>query len=351
MSKDFYLGLGKTEQWPALTRTDSMALSFDDVLIMPRNSTVASRKDVDTTAKLGPYTLQLPIISAPMDTITGEEMARKLHELGAIAALPRNPTEDSLAICERLVEDNIPCIYSVGLKGGFEHAKALKDRGAEVILLDVANGGSDVVRNEAIRMKKELKVTIIAGNISTYEQAERYKKDGIDIARVGIGGGGLCTTRLKTGVGTSQLSAIFEAVETGIPTIADGGIHYPGDVAKAMAAGATVVMIGSMFGGTQETPGIVIDGKKVVRGQASASYMDDNKVERSKHRTAEGITTQVNAIGSVSEIIEDISGGLRSAMSYVGADTLRSFYERTQFATISAATQKENQPHIIFDRQ
>jgi IMP dehydrogenase len=278
-------------------------------------------------------------------------MARKLHELGAIAALPRNPVEESIAACERLAKDDIPCIYAVGLKGGMEQARELVKRGAKVLLLDVANGGTQAVREAAVQLKRELGVTIIAGNISTYEQAEQYKRDGIDIARVGIGGGGLCTTRLKTGIGTAQLSAIFEAVESGLPVIADGGVHYPGDVAKALAAGAKVVMIGSMFGGTEETPGAVVDGKKIVRGQASASYMEDNKVSRSKHRTAEGITTEVTAIGSVAEIIEDISGGLRSSMTYVGAKDLAAFYERSRFMTISAATQRENQPHILYDRK
>lgn len=350
MSKLFYSGLGKTQEWPELSHTNPMSLSYDDVLIMPRNSTVVSRSDVDTSVQLGPYTLTLPIISAPMDTITGEEMARTLHSVGAIAALPRNPIKDSIEICKRLTKDDIPCVYAVGLKGGMDHAKQLVENGAKVLLLDVANGGTDAVRKQALELKA-LGVTIILGNISTYEQAIQYKKDGIDIARVGIGGGGLCTTRLKTGVGTSQLSAIYDTVESGLPVIADGGIHYPGDIAKALAAGATVVMIGSMFGGTEETPGAVIDGKKVVRGQASATYMEDNKVQRSKHRTAEGITTEVLAIGTVRDILDDLSGGLRSSMAYVGAHTLTEFYERSQFATISGATQKENLPHILFDRK
>ncbi len=349
MSKFFYSGLGKTQEWPELPHTNPMSLSYDDVLIAPRNSKVISRSDVDTSVRLGPYTLTLPIISAPMDTITGEEMARTLHSVGAIAALPRNPVEDSIAVCKRLSRDKVPCIYAVGLKGGMDHAKKLIENGAEVLLLDVANGGTDTVRKQALELKA-LGVTIILGNIATYEQAMQYKKDGIDIARVGIGGGGLCTTRIKTGVGTPQLAAILDTVASGIPVIADGGIHYPGDVAKALAAGAKVVMIGSMFGGAEETPGAVVDGKKIVRGQASATYMEDNKVKRSKHRTAEGITTEVQAIGSVRDILDDLSGGLRSSMAYVGAHTLDEFYERTQFTVISGATQKENLPHILFDR-
>lgn len=358
MSKEFYQGLGKNTTWPDVPQ--AMSLTYDDVLIMPRNSEVESRRNVDTSVLFGPYSLSLPIVSAPMDTITGDDMVRKMAELGGIGALPRGHVQDSLDLCEQYSENNIPCLYSVGLKpgregiGGYEHARMLKERGAQMVLLDVANGGTSAVKNLAHEIKDKLDLTIVAGNIATYEQAEDYQKYGIDIARVGIGGGGLCTTRVKTGIGVPQLSAIFETTETGIYVIADGGIKSPGDVGKALAAGAEMVMIGSMFGGTDETPGEIVEDKgkkkKVVRGQASSDYMNTYDIPLTDHRTAEGIKTLVDVIGPVENVVRDISGGLRSSMSYVGAHTLEEYYERTQFGLASAATQKENLPHIVFDR-
>lgn len=352
MSKLFYAGLGKTRTWPEFEGATS--LSYDDVLILPRNSAVVSRADVDTSVTFGPYKLQLPIISAPMDTVTGDTMVRTLAKLGGIGTLPRGNMDESLTLCERYTKENIPCVYTVGLKNGFAQARQLHERGAKVILIDVANGGQETVKRLVSEIKEKLDMVVIAGNIATFEQAEDYKKFGVDIARVGIGPGGLCTTRVKTGIGMPQLTAVLEAVETGIPVIADGGIKSPGDVAKALAAGAKVVMIGSLFAGTDEAPGEVeiVDGKqmKQVRGQASAEYMKDNNIPLADHRTAEGIATLVQTVGSVIPIVHDISGGVRSSMSYVGAQTLAEYYERAIFNPISSSTQRENLPHIVMDR-
>lgn len=352
MSKLFYAGLGKTRTWPEFEGATS--LSYDDVLIMPRNSSVVSRADVDTSVTFGPYTLQLPVISAPMDTVTGDVMVRTLARLGGIGTLPRGNIDESLELCEVYTKENIPCVYTVGLKNGLEQAKQLHERGAKIILVDVANGGQESVKKLVQKIKEKLEVMLIAGNIATYEQAEDYKKYGVDIARVGIGPGGLCTTRIKTGIGIPQLTAVLETVATGIQVIADGGIKNPGDVAKALAAGAKIVMIGSMFAGTDEAPGEVeiVDRKpmKQVRGQASAEYMRDNNIPLADHRTAEGIATLVQTVGSVVPILQDISGGLRSSMSYVGAQNLSEYYEHALFNRISGSTQRENLPHIVTDR-
>ena len=185
----------------------------------------------------------------------------------------------------------------------------------------------------------------MAGNIVSYEQAKLYKRKGVDIARVGVGPGGACTTRLVTGVGFPQLSAVLETTSTGIAVVADGGIRKPGDVAKALAAGAAMVMIGSMFAGTEETPGEVINGMKELRGQASESYMKDLGLEVDGFRAAEGIRTEVVVKGSVKHIVNEITGGLRSAMSYVGAHDLIEFRKLAVFNVISSSTYSENQPH------
>lgn len=351
MSKEFYIGRGRTEKWPEVTGISPMSITYDNVLIKPENSDIESRSQVDLSVKFGPYDLGLPIISAPMDTVTGESMARALAAFGGIGTIPRGNISESLRICESFSDDDIPAVYAVGLKNGFDHAKLLKERGAEIILVDVANGGQEGVKRLAVDIKDKLDVTVMAGNITTYDVAEQYIELGIDIARVGIGGGGLCTTRLKTGAGTPQLSAVFDTTETGIYVVADGGIRYPGDAAKALAAGAKMVMVGSVLGGTDESPGPIVirDGKKMkeIRGQASGKYMQANGIEPSEHRTEEGIATYIEYKGPVADIIKDIQGGLRSSLTYVGARTLEEFRDKARFMTVSDATQRENTPHII----
>jgi IMP dehydrogenase len=266
-----------------------------------------------------------------------------------MGSLPRSRPEEfseNLAICGRLSADKVPCLYSVGLKDGLEQAKQLKDRGATFILVDVANGEMLQVKELAKEIKKKLKVSVVAGNIATRRGVESYTHYGIDVAKIGIGPGGLCTTRLIAGTGVPQLAALFDTSSVGVPIIADGGIVYPGDVAKAVAAGARMVMIGSLFAGTDETPGLVdANGLKTVRGQASLAYMKDNKVSHHK-KTPEGISAKVRAKGKVAHVISQIEGGLRSAMSYTGARTIREYQEKAIFCIASHATQKESQPHI-----
>ena len=351
MAKEFYKGLGTFESWPTITGSNPMSLSYDDILLAPQQTSISSRSEIDPSVTFGPYTLTLPIISAPMDTITGEKMVREMARLGGIGALPRGNSStfsEVLATCKRLVKDNVPCLYSVGLKNGMEQAKELVSNGAQMILVDVANGAMQQSKELSSEIKKKLKITVVAGNIATYSEAKDYQKYGIDIAKVGIGPGGMCTTRLIAATGVPQLSAIFDTTSAGNYVIADGGVVYPGDVAKAIAAGASMVMIGSLFGGTDETPGeIDTEGMKTVRGQASFDYMKDNNVKPDEHRTAEGISTRVKAKGPVERIIRQIDGGLRSAMSYAGAKSISEFHEKARFVLASPASQKESQPHIL----
>ncbi len=346
MSKVFYKSLGKTQTWPDLYQINPSSLTYDDVLLLPQNSDINSRSEIDTKVKFGPYTLTTPIIAAPMDTIVGEKMAREFARLGAIAAMPRENIENVAKICKRLSEEDIPCVYSVGVRNGFAEAKILKDNGAKIILVDVAHGGLFKAKELAVEIKKKLKVHIIAGNIVSYDQALAYKKIGIDIARVGVGGGGTCITRLVAGAGFPQLASLFETTSTGIPVIADQAIRKPADFAKAIAAGAIVAMVGSILGGTNETPGKVINGQKIVRGQASSSYMKDNGVLENQFRAAEGVTTKVNVKGPVEDVVEQLMGGLRSAMSYSGAKNITEFQRKAIFVKISRATLNENIPWL-----
>jgi IMP dehydrogenase len=347
MSKIFYKALGKKEEWPNVTGVNPASLTYEDVLLIPQNSDIISRTHVETKVKFGPYILEKPIISAPMDTVSGEKMARELARLGAIGTIPRGDINERLAICERFAKEDIPAVFSVGLKGGFDEAKLLAEKGAKVILVDVAHGGMKQVKALAKKIKDELKVYVLAGNIVSFEEAEEYKKLGIDSARVGVGPGGTCKTRLVAGTGFPQLSAVFETTSAGITVVADGGIKKSGDFAKAIAAGATIAMIGSLFAGTDETPGEVKNGKKQARGQASAAYMKDNGVETGEFRSAEGISVEVNVKGPVEYVVDELMGGLRSAMTYAGANNIEEFHKKAIFCKISEATLSENKPWLL----
>lgn len=345
--RNFQNGLGVDIPWTNIVERNG-AFTFDEVLLVPQAPThIESRSHVNTSVQFGPYTLQVPIISAPMDTVTGEEMVRAMHACGGIGALPR-PNESNLSnildICYRLSTERIPCLYSVGLKNGVQHAEQLKDRGAQFVLLDTAHGGMQSVVNLAHELL-HLDLMVVVGNIATYQQAEFYRQEGINIARVGIGPGSACETREVAGVGFPQLTAVLATTETGIYVIADGGIKKPADAAKAIGAGAEVIMLGGVLAGTNETPGKVVNGKKEYRGQASTEYMNDNGID-SSNRVAEGVSTQVAAKGPVADIIKQIEGGIRSAMSYSDAITIAEFHKKARFVYAPHA-HEENRAHIL----
>jgi len=347
VSKLFYSALGKCETWPNLSNISPSSLSYDDVLLVPQSSSISSRRDVDTSVQFGPYKLSKPIISAPMDSITGEKMIRTLGTLGAIGSLPRGNLDERVEICKRFSADEVPCVYAVGLKNAISEARALTEAGAQIILLDVAHGGMEEAKKSAARIKKELGVYVIAGNIVTSSEAESYIEHGVDVARVGVGPGGMCITRLVAGSGFPQLSAVFETTSQPIPVIADGGIKNPGHFAKAIAAGARIVMIGSLFAGCEETPGEIHEGMKVVRGQASREYMEDNKMRTNEFRTAEGVSVTVSARGLVKHVIDDLMGGLRSAMTYAGAKNIEEFQDKAIFVHTSHKVNEESQPWLV----
>lgn len=347
MSTTFYQSLGKTENWPNLSNISPASLTYDDVLLLPQSRTkIGSRKETDISVKFGPFTLQKPIVTSPMDTVSGEKMARLMHRLGGLTFMPRVFIDEALAACKRLQKDKINAVYSIGLKNALNDAEAFKALGAKVLLLDVAHGGMQKITETAQEIQEKLKMTVIAGNIVSYDQAMTYKEANLKIARVGVGGGGMCITRLVAGVGFPQLSAVFETTASGLEIIADGGIRKPADFAKAMAAGARVIMIGSMLAGTEEAPGEVVGGVKKARGQASEDYMKDNGSELGEFRSAEGIMAMIPYKGSAERIINDLVGGLRSAMSYVGAKNITEFQKKAQFVVASSSAQGEGVAHI-----
>ncbi|MDR3510791.1 MAG: IMP dehydrogenase [Caulobacteraceae bacterium] len=247
---------------------------------------------------------------------------------------------------------------------GYERSMALVEAGVDVVVIDTAHGHSIQVSQAVERIKRETnRVQIVAGNVATYEGARALIDAGADAVKVGIGPGSICTTRIVAGVGVPQLSAITDAVraagDTGVPVIADGGIKYSGDLAKAIAAGASSAMMGSMFAGTDESPGEVFlyQGRsyKAYRGMGSLGAMARGSADRYFQKEVqdtfklvpEGIEGQVAYKGQIGPIIHQLVGGLRAAMGYVGAPDIASFQQRARFIRITGAGLRESHVHDV----
>lgn len=471
-------------------------LTFDDVLLVPKKSTVRSRKDVHTTTQLSRHIqLSVPIVSAPMDTVTEHSMAITMARAGGIGIIHRFMTasqqveevlkvkrsesivieqpysltaneklrdakrlmsqygvsgllvldekgylqgilttrdiqferdqekkvsdmmtrvkdmitasaEITLQEAERILHENklekLPLIdkdnklrglitsrdmlsleqfpnaskdekgrlmvgAAVGVKAGYlERAKALHDAGADVLVLDVAHAHSDITLDALHNIKKSLpNAELIAGNVATKEGTEDLIKAGADAVKVGIGSGSICITRIVTGAGVPQLTAIIECTKVadreGVPIIADGGIRNSGDITKAIAAGASTVMVGSLFAGTEESPGMTVmrEGRKfkLVRGMASVGASYDRATRESEQPgedaadlldyVPEGVEAFVPYKGNALELINQLVGGLKSGMSYSGATEVSQFRGKGEFVKISAAGLKESYPHDV----
>lgn len=357
-------------------------LTFRDVSLVPDYCGQRTRGAVDTGTFLGrripepgilyqgaaaaSLTLRIPIISANMDTITGAQMARKMAELGGLGILHRfMPIDKNVDEFKRASEPiyhqhpakpagvimavtEYPVGVSIGVNEGMNRAEALRDAGATIFCVDVAHGHSKLTGQTVKKLREMLSDNglIIAGNVATHAGADYLASCGADVIKVGIGPGSVCTTRVKTGFGVPQLTAIMDCSKVDRPIIADGGCREPGDVVKALAAGADAVMLGGMLAGTDETPGDTIDGCKVFRGMASAeAYKDFFGEDLPEWKTAEGVTLTVDAIGSVEVVIHDIVGGLRSGLTYCGASNIRDLQRRAEFIEITPAAYAEGLPH------
>ncbi|MEQ8718995.1 MAG: IMP dehydrogenase [Acidimicrobiales bacterium] len=342
-----------------------LGLTYDDVLLVPRRSTIRSRGTVDLTTRLSRnIELALPVVAANMDTVTEHEMATALAGLGAVGIIHRFlPSHAHAAEIER-VKAADPS-YLVGAAVGTDHdmldrAKACVAAGADVLVLDIAHGHAD----HAIDGVKLLKdtfadVDVIAGNVATAAGAVDLAAAGADAIKVGVGPGGVCTTRLVAGVGVPQLTALSDVVaaDVGVPIIADGGIKTSGDIAKALAVGADTVMIGSLFAGTKESPGEVESTSrglvKRIRGMASreavehrarraGEELDDEYFE---HRAPEGVEGTVPYKGQVSQVVGQLMAGVKSSMSYLDATDLATFRANAAFIQVTGAGIRENSPH------
>ena len=336
-------------------------LAFDDVLLVPRRSSVRSRRDVVLATQLSRnVTLEVPIVAANMDTVCEWEMALALGRLGGIGIIHRFlPIEQQALQIAKVKGENVRVGAAVGTDHDTqERSRAMIDAGADVLVLDIAHGHSEHSIDAIKRMKHLFPSTdLIAGNVATRQGALDLVAAGADAVKVGVGPGGVCTTRLVAGVGVPQLTAINDCAELGVPIIGDGGIRNSGDIAKALAAGAQSVMIGSMFAGTKESPGEIESSPhglvKRVRGMASFEAIRERALrdgtdldeEYFEQRAPEGVEGTVPYKGSVSPLVHKLLAGLRSSMSYLDARTIAEFQGNAQFVRLTHAGIIESQPH------
>lgn len=317
---------------------NSEELDYSDVFIVPQYSEITTRTEIDTSSNLGWFKVNIPVISANMDTITEWEMATAMHENGAIGALHRfnsiqsAVTHYNLAVQSTNDKDMGITIVSIGVnRDSKERAQALYEAGARHFVIDIAHGHSKSMKDMIGWMKSTFKdIYVIAGNVCTANATRDLAEWGADFVKVGIGPGSVCLTKDVTGVTFPQFSAVLGCSGHGVPIIADGGIKSIGDIAKALGAGADFVMLGGMLAGTDECPGEVIDNSKVYRGMASRDAMRRIRVQ-DQMPTPEGLVTTVPCKGPVGSIIQDIGGGLRSAFSYVNARNLKEFQDKAKF--------------------
>lgn len=363
----------------------SLALTFDDVLLRPGYSSF-DRKDITLTTNLTRnIQLQTPIVSAPMDTVTESELAIALARLGGVGFIHRNLTiEQQAEEVKKVKAEQLLAGAAVGSSAGYEkRVQALVDAGADVLIIDSAHGYSKKVIEAVRYVKANFKVEVIAGNVATGEGAEALIEAGADALRVGMGPGAICSTRIISGMGVPQLTALFETCAAGrkhgVPVIADGGIARSGDIVKALAAGASTVMLGRLLAATEEAPGAVhklkpeqvpgrfqniLDGSteytfKEYRGMGSIGAMKQGLKISSEDEfhgkdyqgdalVAEGVEGLVPCSGTLKQLLDQLVGGVFSGMYYVGARTIDELAETAQFMRITQASLTESHPHDLF---
>lgn len=365
------------------TKFAKKGLTFDDVLLIPAESHVLPN-EVKLDTKLAPnLQLHIPLISAGMDTVTEGDMAIAMAENGGLGVIHKNlsieaQVEEVKKAKTKAVDPNLShtavddqgrllAAAAVGVTSDtFERAEALLEAGADAIVIDTAHGHSAGVLRKIKEIRDHFpKATLIAGNVATGEGTAALFDAGVDVVKVGIGPGSICTTRIVAGVGVPQITAIYDAANVaqkyGKKIIADGGIKYSGDVVKALAAGGNAVMLGSMFSGTTEAPGTIFtnEGKKFksYRGMGSVGAMSQQHgssdryfqggVNEANKLVPEGVEALVPYKGDVSNIIYQIDGGLRAGMGYVGAGTIEELIENSQFVQITNAGLRESHPHDV----
>ena len=343
------------------------ALTFDDVTLAPKYSDILP-SEVDTSIILSKFLkLKIPLLTSAMDTITESKMAIAIAKAGGIGIIHRNLNiKKQVDEIKKVKKQNLLVGAAVGAGSNeLARAKAILKEGINMIVVDTAHGHTKKVSEmiKFIKKEKNSKTALCAGNIATAEAARYLDKLGVDIIKVGIGPGSICTTRLVAGIGVPQLTAILNvrnAIKNSkVKIISDGGIKYSGDLAKAFAAGADAVMIGSLFAGTDETPGKLIkkNGKlfKSFRGMGSVGAMNKGSADRyfqSKQKdnskyVPEGVEGLAKYKGKVSKVIFKLVGGLKSSMGYLGSKQIKYLRKKPNFIKITKAGFYESMVHNV----
>ncbi len=341
-------------------------MTFDDVLLLPGYADF-KRADVDLTTTLHPsVVLALPLLSSPMDTVTEEEMARAMARAGGLGIIHRNLSVDNQAeMVASIKRDNLMVGAAVGVGADFEaRVTALLAAHVDIIVVDSGHGDTTFVVDAVTTIKKRYpQMVVMAGNVATSDGAKRLAAAGADILRVGMGPGSICTTRIITGMGVPQMTAIREAVKgvagTRVTVVADGGVKQIGDIAKALGAGAHAVMVGGLLAGFDESPGEIVtiedQSYKHYRGMGSVAAMQKGSAERygqskDAHKgklIPEGVEGFVKYKGAVANYLDQVAGSLRSSFYYVGAQNLSAFHKNARFIRITPASHTESHPHSI----
>lgn len=333
-----------------------LGLSFNDVLLIPQYSDV-KLGEIDVSTRLtSNLKLKIPILSSPMDTVTGLEMAHAMGKIGGLGILPRNlDLDEALKAIDKLHKERLPIGVAVGPFDDDKVAR-LAEKEVDIVVIDTAHGHSKNVLEAVKRFKREYGVEVMAGNVATGEGAEALIEAGADSLRVGIGPGHACTTREIAGVGVPQLTAVAwvadVASEYGVSVVADGGIEKPADIVKALAAGADAVMLGYLLAGTDEAPGEVlrISGKvyKKYRGMGSKGALASGSARYGEFKKVpEGVEGYVEYRGSLREVLEYLVGGLKQGMGYLGARNLGELKAKARFVRITSAGAGESKPRGI----
>ena len=346
---------------------EEVGLTFDDVILLP-NYTEVKREEIDTSSYLSPKVkLAIPLLSAPMDTVTDSKMAIALGKLGGLGVIHRNLTiEKETDEVEKVKKENLFCAASVGVGCDLEErVKELVKAGVDILLIDSAHGFSKwVIEATKFISAKYKEILLISGSVVTKAGVKALIDAGADVLRVGMGPGSICTTRVVAGMGMPQISAILETVALAkqyeIPIISDGGLRYSGDIVKALACGASLVMSGSLLAGCSETPGKIEikNGKKYksYRGMGSiaamkevsaAIYRHEYRKGQAKKLIAEGVEGLVPYRGTVEEVVTQLVGGLRTGMYYAGVNNISELQEKTRLIRVTQASLIESHPHDI----
>ena len=342
------------------------ALTFDDVTLAPQYSKVLP-SDVSTVTVLSnQLKLDIPILSSAMDTVTESKMAIALAKQGGIGVIHRNLTiSQQINEIKKVKSKSFKVGAAVGTnESELNRINNILKLNIDLIVVDTAHGHSQKVADTILKIKKikPKKTTLCAGNIATAEAARFLSKLGVDVIKVGIGPGSICTTRLVAGIGVPQLSALLDVkkgLNKKVKMISDGGIKFSGDIAKALAAGADAVMVGSLLAGTSEAPGKIIKKKgklfKVFRGMGSVGAMNKGSADRyfqkkqkdkSKY-VPEGVEGLIKYKGDVSITVNKLVGGLRSSMGYLGAEQIKYLNKKAKFVKITKAGFYESMVHSI----